>query len=53
MLLSALIVRMRTFTGGAWPLVARARAPVCPSLAIAMPLLPGGCDWESMAPRRV
>ena len=34
MILSALIIRMHTYTGGTWPLVARACAPVCPSLAV-------------------
>ena len=32
-ILSAPIIRLLTCTGGAQPLVARARAPVCPSLA--------------------
>ena len=35
-ILSAPMIRIHTCTGGAWPPVARACAPVCPSLA--MPL---------------
>ena len=37
---SALILDSHTYTGGAQPLVARAHAPVCPSLATLLP------TWE-------
>ena len=44
-ILSAPIIRLRTCTGGARPLVARARAPVCPSLATPL-------GWRELALRK-
>ena len=46
-ILSAPIIHMRTCSGGARPLVARARAPVCPSLATPLRKQSGEQGWIS------